>query len=512
MMNCRKFSLVEIVLALVVIAVGIIAIMGLFPAGMQANQSAVSQQVANDAGDQFLRYFASQAKRDWRVINALPIDRADGDESEILWQTSDASGIINEVPGVALSYNDEDNDGAFDYLNGPDDNDRSGLFRIVQRTDALAGGTVPDFTGVIRAWKSAATYKAYDRETRAWSGLKPVSPDAGITVNVEISWPENRPYANRDKAIYSMDVFRPSEYETDQRMGAFSIPTTGKLKFTYLGSNAGIKSGFWMSQPAGPDGNPVQIFAKTTSTEQGAVSELTYEGGTAFNFFARHYAGGNSEVGAPRCTWRNAHLMGTYDHHVYAEEGQAIYADWDGNDPENPRDAYSDNLSGYPYSMVMELIPNRKWLIGIEDLPADWDGDGSAGDDWNDFDYEDVVVIAEHVSESGDYDAMDGVQVSGTVRIDMGSTWRCTVAKPNGTAAMVHAGGFSGYSGPALAVWFRAQGSGTQSLNVDGESKSFDNNKMVAVSSEDMDVVIRRTNNHWYVEFDSDNAVFSVGN
>ena len=298
----QPFNMIEIVLALVIIVIGIIGVIGLFPVSQEANVEARGRNYAGDASEQFMRVFAGQLKQKWALANTLPLERPDEDADSpkaVNWQTSDSGGVFNDIAGVTISYNDEDNDGKYDYSTDSENlsRDESGVFRLTQTTAA----NVTDFEAILRVWKTAATYKSYDASSSQWSSYKPVPPDAGVTLNVEISWPSAIPYASRQKSTYMLDVYRPTENEIADVQGSFQISESGKLRFTYFGSEAGLTSGFFMLEPT-----EKEIFASNKKTAQNTTVEVAYESGTTFNFFTRTYAK----------SWG----MGTYDHYASAED------------------------------------------------------------------------------------------------------------------------------------------------------------------------------------------------
>ncbi len=300
----HSFNMVEIILAMVIILVGVLSMMALFPVGGEATQSAIGRNNAGDAGDQFLRYFSSKVKTRWAITNVLPMSKPGPDEGDVNWQSIDASGVLSGthsgVEGIQFFYNDIDNDSKFDYkYESPTDlsRDETGLFMIVQRT----AENVEDFAGVIRVWKTAATYSSYDTQSGTFAAFKPVPPDAGISLNIEVSWPAQLPYDKREKATYSTNVFRPSEYAMEEVLGAFQIKETGKLKVTYHGSDAGWKSSFNMLEPI-----EQELFPSNKTTDQTTTFETEYRPGTSFNFFIETTAG--------CCGY------GSYDHYAWSDD------------------------------------------------------------------------------------------------------------------------------------------------------------------------------------------------
>lgn len=146
--NRNAFSMIEIVLALMVVAIGIIGIIGLFPVGMRSNQAAVGQSNASRGADQFLHHMASKIRVNKNVLAAFPDTKPianDGNGSnEFPWGANLLSDSHVSLQALATNAGDE-----FD----PAENN-SGIFRLRQITP----GNLVDFTGIIRSWKEEITY------------------------------------------------------------------------------------------------------------------------------------------------------------------------------------------------------------------------------------------------------------------------------------------------------------------------------------------------------------------
>ena len=80
---CRRFySMIEMALAIGVVAVGMISVLALFPVGLDANRDAVAESYAADAADMFLNFFAQSLKSDptvWTTFAALPTTKPPAD-------------------------------------------------------------------------------------------------------------------------------------------------------------------------------------------------------------------------------------------------------------------------------------------------------------------------------------------------------------------------------------------------------------------------------------------------
>lgn len=603
-----SFNMVEVVLALVIIVIGVVGVMSLFPVAQRAQTAAITTTSAQDAADQFLRQFTSKVKERWAIIGALPQEnpRDTVNDASSKWELSDANDVFQDIEGLTLFYNDEDNDRRFDYELSSEQlsKDDSGLFKLVQKSTA----NVEDFSAILRVWNSPAMYKSYNTAS-GFSGYQVMSRERGIQVNVELSYPAHIPYARREKSTYSQVIFRPTDEGTTEPAGNLALGTSGKLKVTYFGSSAGYKNAFWMVWP-----DEIEIFeSQNRGSDIVRILDTVYDAQTEFNFASRiqpnwnnpntfwwHYAwaeplisptggvGGSINInpnnsddfeftlekadgtlitrddllhnrqlsynGAAtmarfkpkgngnqngmtlngsaydlqngtlytvtgnlqvylRNTNNNGNAMGKWWIDITAtnatiaggpliQDPNARWPFYDSGNSTN-RNGANDKVTGSPYCITTEIIPGKKWLLGFEDIP------GYSGPDW---DFNDIVCQIELLPDDGVVFASMGEHtVSG--RIDCqasgASDWRLTVVKPDGTLVDNYTLG-NGYTGPALCVWARPQGSGSQNLTVDGSSLSWDNANMVAISSASMTVDVKKVSGKWVCDVNATQAEFSV--
>lgn len=200
------YNFLEIMLATVVVIVGVVGVMTLFPISQQANRTSVGNSSSADAGDQFVRVLASKMKVNWDLTTALPMSKPEVLESDINYSKTDSAGVVHTIKGVSLYYDDTDGDGEFDYDGVNGDVDGTGFFKIVQSTDS----NVEDFSAIVRVWRAPASYRYYNAATGTWS-VKTVPPTSGIELNVELSFPSQLPYDARTKRHFALNVFRPLE-------------------------------------------------------------------------------------------------------------------------------------------------------------------------------------------------------------------------------------------------------------------------------------------------------------
>lgn len=183
----RCFSLIEVLLAVVVLALGVIALMGLFPIGLKASRDAMAETYAADAALQFSEYIRFRATTDangWATTRAMfpttqpsPADLAD-------WSVDGAAGM----PGTLGRIHQHSS--------------RTGVFKIVSFVDSN-NNLVPDIDSDIIDFQ--AILAVWVEQIQAGGSTLPL--DAGGRVIVEISWPAAAVYNNREKVRYYMEVF-----------------------------------------------------------------------------------------------------------------------------------------------------------------------------------------------------------------------------------------------------------------------------------------------------------------
>ena len=175
----RNFSMIEIVLALVVVVIGLIGIIGLFPIGFDANKQSINKSHASDAAEQFLHFNSSKIKEDWRWSNAFPMNKKySGDDTGTRW----SSTSLIDNPNVKIYFKLNDGDAADVDFNSS--THQSGLYKLEQLSQDKV-----EFSCIIRGWQ---TY-------------------GSIVLHVECSYPAELPYATRNKEAFSVRLVRSTE-------------------------------------------------------------------------------------------------------------------------------------------------------------------------------------------------------------------------------------------------------------------------------------------------------------
>jgi hypothetical protein len=254
----NRFSMVELMLAVFIVAIGMMGISALMPAGLNQQKSSMSTSFSVDAAEQFLRYNASKMKEDWSWNYAFANEKPGSDEpsgygnlgnsidlSQYIETSSNGSEkiymchqgangpetLLVGIPSNSYDGHLEHGDSpgtCEDIYNGqlalefewqdtnlvemgnvriipqlgfdPSSDNNSGFFLLQQ----MSGSTV-DFTAAIRAWKDM-TFGEDGAEI--------------AELNVEVSWPAAVPYDSpeRKKEVYSMVMTNAPEISLESAM------------------------------------------------------------------------------------------------------------------------------------------------------------------------------------------------------------------------------------------------------------------------------------------------------
>ena len=204
-----NFNMVEIALAMVVIAIGISGILGLFSVGVNARKAAISENNIADAAEYVLGLYRAviietyadtpvgNDKNAPSVITGIPdsnsgtgtpgtdIDISSVDTVTTHLYTGSGSNVTNFDAATAAAL-------PATFVYAP-----SRRIDSVRIADCEIAGTV---------WKSQipVTYKEGENNNTV---NMPYS--YGVRVYLELSWPLEKKYDDRDKKIFVMDIVNP---------------------------------------------------------------------------------------------------------------------------------------------------------------------------------------------------------------------------------------------------------------------------------------------------------------
>lgn len=195
------FSMVEITLALAVIGIGISSILVLFPVGLNMTKSTIANNSIPDAADFLLNYLEITTLENWRhstspsnpFLDILPNEKED-DSNKL---NQDGSVVWNDISvfdGIIKKHQTH----AFIFLF-----EKS----ININKDNSPSGKIVEFSAVAQVWKEDLEF--YDNVEVISPVSKAEATNFGSTLCLELSWPIERDYESREKAIYKLDVFNP---------------------------------------------------------------------------------------------------------------------------------------------------------------------------------------------------------------------------------------------------------------------------------------------------------------
>lgn len=216
--------MVEVALAMAIIAIGISSILVLFPVGINANKSAIANNNIADVAEYITGYLQYAITRELHTGSAMN------------------AGVLGGLP-TTLPAHVIINDNGWNPVPGFDNLDADSLstptrFRYQQRTFIEAGTPdvyAVDFSAELRLWTQdvgvyyrdfggfstmpgwVTTGDGTSPDSSSWRFFS-IREDAAASRNdnferlvfLEVSWPSDVPLNNRERRIYLLDFFNPN--------------------------------------------------------------------------------------------------------------------------------------------------------------------------------------------------------------------------------------------------------------------------------------------------------------
>ena len=186
-MSRYAFSLPEVTLSLAILGAGLMSTVRLISTALTSRRNSVGATYAADSAERMLNLFA------WRL--------RDPQNNYELWQSLGLS-LPGSKPGVAEpgTWQEWVSEDTMTLWRG------GGGYEFMKVAQQATGASSADFSAVYRLWRgSVTTWQYVDGD---WSEVS-VSSDRAMAVKMEISWPVEAPYAERRKALYTLNVFKP---------------------------------------------------------------------------------------------------------------------------------------------------------------------------------------------------------------------------------------------------------------------------------------------------------------
>jgi hypothetical protein len=174
-MILKKFNLIEIALAIGILAVGLTSIVSLFPIGLQETRDSIGQNYSSETADSMLAYIAREAYNDWNVLASVP-------EGKPISSLTDSSGWTHLEGNI---YGPDAGNGVYGLKVSSGDND-----------------SITDFAGEVLLWKSKV-----QNIRAANEDIDELEYGDAIALHLEISWPIERNYSQRKKNTFYLELF-----------------------------------------------------------------------------------------------------------------------------------------------------------------------------------------------------------------------------------------------------------------------------------------------------------------
>jgi hypothetical protein len=226
--NIRFFNMIEVALAMAIIAFGMTSILGLFPVGLNACRNSVAENCASDSVAQFSSFLKGHAEANWTNFEAMfgqdavtgyyreakptgaPIAVVNNFLSAIA-SGKDTVGNPYPTPAVASGWSIFYSDNISPYTTY-----RGTYFTVMGPGNYLSSPAVKfpswDFAGMIMVWKSPLKSYVPNPAGTGWVLDEDVNYERGAGLNVEISWPlDVQDYNARQKRTFYIEVVRPQQ-------------------------------------------------------------------------------------------------------------------------------------------------------------------------------------------------------------------------------------------------------------------------------------------------------------
>jgi Tfp pilus assembly protein PilV len=223
----HRFNLIEILIALGILAIGMVAVLGLFPVGFATTRDAMAESSSADAADQMLHMLQFKLKQKNTVgvyqnwIDMVGTSTTSGTGIPTVPATQ--SDVV--IPAWSLATPAAANWAQIEpFTAGCVIKDAStvGLYKIIRFVHTKASDVIPaagnsdakdepfysasddilDFEAIAKVWKEKFNVDP------ASGAAGELTWDKAVVLNVEISWPANQPdVSKRKKALYRLELF-----------------------------------------------------------------------------------------------------------------------------------------------------------------------------------------------------------------------------------------------------------------------------------------------------------------
>lgn len=234
----HPFNMVEIALAMAIIAIGLSGILVLFPVGINASKNAIADNNLADIAEYIMGYLQARCNEEWiknannppepitllnsysetyypfsaKLPTSAPSGSSVGDDDGVPLEGELGTNSIFDktIQGISISTSDSTEKRRVKQATlflGPD-----GAFLYRQMTNDTV-----DFAAVVKVWREEINcYVPKISSVTAPALIDENIPQYAHNLVLEISWPAEFPYANREKRVFRLEFFNQ----------AYEIPAT----------------------------------------------------------------------------------------------------------------------------------------------------------------------------------------------------------------------------------------------------------------------------------------------
>ena len=219
----HEFNLVEIALAIAIIAIGISQILVLFPIGLNTNKEASADNNMADIGEYLMSYLRAGYEADLTRPAAskkfnLPTSLSD-------LEAGDEGLDVNNVPTAWVPLDSKTQAASCFY--------RSNNVFLFQQKSLVEGTYIADFSVIAKVWSdtkfdiylpdiyhqftsTAPHYASSANLNAGGTSLSTYLTTKNIirAFNIELSWPAEIPYAEREKKVFRFELFNEATDNT----------------------------------------------------------------------------------------------------------------------------------------------------------------------------------------------------------------------------------------------------------------------------------------------------------
>ncbi len=207
----QYFNMIEVALAIAVIAIGLSSIMVLFPVGLNASSAAATDNNIPDAAEYMLSYLEADLISNWRTSTGAVTDNNKYITNTNSILPDKISLIVSSIGDTILADNDSS---AWDDVESGIKRHKNikGYFRFL-KTTTIDSEEITDFAVDALVWyePAFARYVTVDANGKPNYDLpaKEINKKAAIELCMELSWPVTQPHSKRETRLYRLTLLNP---------------------------------------------------------------------------------------------------------------------------------------------------------------------------------------------------------------------------------------------------------------------------------------------------------------